>query len=66
MPNAVRSRSSVCGLVLLTRLTAIRVQAQADEIQVYKGWLAPVGVFNLTIHHNFTPKGIKTLRFRAP
>jgi hypothetical protein len=32
--------------------------AQADEIQVYDGGLAPVGTFNLTVHNNFTPKGL--------
>jgi hypothetical protein len=30
---------------------------QTDEIQVYDGGLAPPGVFNLTWHNNFTPKG---------
>ena len=34
--------------------------AQGDEIQVYDGGVAPRGVFNLTWHNNFTPKGIKT------
>jgi len=33
--------------------------AQSDEIQVYTGDLAPVGVFNLTWHNNYTPDGIK-------
>jgi hypothetical protein len=37
--------------------------AQADEIQVYDGGLAPVGTFNLTVHNNFTPKGIKEPAF---
>jgi hypothetical protein len=37
-----------------------RAFAQGDEIQVYDGGLAPKGVFNLTWHNNFTPKGIKT------
>lgn len=37
--------------------------AQSDEIQVYDGGLAPVGTFNLTLHNNFTPKGIKTPAF---
>jgi hypothetical protein len=37
--------------------------AQTDEIQVYTGDLAPVGVFNLTLHNNFTPKGITTPAF---
>jgi hypothetical protein len=37
--------------------------AQADEIQVYDGGLAGVGVFNLTVHNNFTPKGLKEPAF---
>lgn len=32
--------------------------AQTDEIQVYDGGLAAPGVFNLTLHSNFTPSGI--------
>ena len=39
------------------------VSAQGDEIQVYTGGLAPVGVFNLTWHNNYTPDGIKTPEF---
>jgi len=34
--------------------------AQTDEIQVYDGGLAAPGIFNLTWHNNFTPKGIDT------
>jgi len=34
--------------------------AQADEIQVYDGGLAAPGTFNLTLHTNFTPRGLKT------
>jgi len=37
--------------------------AQSDEIQVYTGDLAPVGVFNLTWHNNYTPDGIKEPAF---
>ncbi len=33
--------------------------AQSDEIQVYDGSLAPRGVVNLTLHNNFTPRGLK-------
>lgn len=40
-----------------------RASAQGDEIQVYDGGLAPKGVFNLTLHNNFTPKGVKTPTF---
>src|SRR3954468_1455950 len=37
--------------------------AQGDEIQVYDGGLAPVGVFNLTVHNNYTPDGLKDPSF---
>ncbi len=37
--------------------------AQTDEIQVYDGELAEKGVFNLTIHNNFTPKGLREAAF---
>src|SRR3954469_8403045 len=37
--------------------------AQSDEIQVYDGGLAPVGVFNLTWHNNFTPDGVTGAAF---
>jgi hypothetical protein len=40
-----------------------RAFAQGDEIQVYDGGLAAKGVFNLTWHNNFTPKGIKDPTF---
>ncbi len=39
------------------------VLAQTDEIQVYDGGLAPVGTFNLTVHNNFTPRGLTTPAF---
>jgi hypothetical protein len=51
-------------LLILTMIAAPRqVRAQGDEIQVYDGGLAPVGVFNITWHNNFTPKGIKEPAF---
>lgn len=37
--------------------------ALSDEIQVYTGDVAPVGVFNLTWHNNYTPHGLKTPDF---
>lgn len=42
---------------------AAPVFAQADEIQVYDGGLASPGVFNLTWHNNFTPRGIAAPAF---
>lgn len=58
-PTAIAALS----LVALT-LSAPRVgAAQADEIQVYDGGVAPPGVFNLTLHNNFTPNGLRTPAF---
>ena len=37
--------------------------AQTDEIQVYDGGLASVGTLNLTLHNNFTPRGLTTPAF---
>ena len=50
----------VMGAVCAAPATA---RAQADEIQVYDGGLAPVGTFNLTVHNNFTPRGLTTPAF---
>ena len=52
----------VMSAVLLALLPSV-ARAQADEIQVYDGGLAPKGVFNLTVHNNFTPKGDDTPAF---
>src|SRR3981081_4078580 len=49
-------------VIVLLALPALAF-AQADEIQVYDGGLAPVGTFNLTLHNNFTPKGLTTPAF---
>jgi hypothetical protein len=37
--------------------------AQTDEIQVYNAEIAAPGVFNLTLHDNYTPSGRKTPAF---
>jgi hypothetical protein len=37
--------------------------AQTDEIQVYNAEIAKPGVFNLTLHNNYTPDGAKTPAF---
>jgi hypothetical protein len=50
----------VCALLIIS---ARRASAQADEIQVYDGGLAAPGIFNLTWHNNFTPKGVDTSGF---
>jgi hypothetical protein len=53
----------VAALVLVLAGVAADASAQTDEIQVYDGNLADVGVFNLTWHNNYTPSGIKTAAF---
>ena len=52
-------------LAVFVGLAAAPVAAfgQSDEIQVYDGGIADKGVFNLTWHNNFTPRGVKTPAF---
>ena len=50
-------------LAVTLLVTPARAFAQADEIQVYDGGLAPRGVFNLTLHSNFTPRGVRKPAF---
>ncbi|MEO7192660.1 MAG: hypothetical protein ABI051_16535 [Vicinamibacterales bacterium] len=50
-------------MVAMTMAAPAVAFAQGDEIQVYDGGLAPVGTFNLTVHNNFTPRGIKEPAF---
>ncbi len=54
-----------CLLVAPLLLAALpgAARAQADEIQVYDGGLAAPGVFNLTLHNNYTPDGLSTPAF---
>src|SRR5262245_1042877 len=54
---------AVIGLAMVGCLLPSVARAQGDEIQVYTGGLAEVGVANLTWHNNFTPKGVKTPAF---
>ena len=60
---AQRSVVLVGLFVLAALVSASPAMAQGDEIQVYDGGLADVGVANLTWHNNFTPNGIKTPSF---
>jgi hypothetical protein len=46
----------ICGAPGLAR-------AQTDEIQVYNAEIAAPGVFNLTLHDNYTPEGLKKPAF---
>jgi hypothetical protein len=55
--NVRLAAGMIAGLVSLLPLDAAR--AQADEIQVYTGELAGVHEASLTLHANYTPRGIK-------
>src|SRR4051794_27830521 len=57
MHAAVRA---MCAVAVAVYLVTGVASAQTDEIQVYDGGLAPVGTFNLTVHNNFTPRGLTT------
>jgi len=54
--------AAVVAMLLLLLGTAAAF-AQTDEIQVYDAEIAAPGVFNLMVHNNFTPSGLKTPRF---
>ncbi len=54
---------SASALLLGTVITPTVASAQADEIQVYQGGLADPGTFNITLHNNYTPKGIAVAGF---
>jgi hypothetical protein len=49
--------------LIVSVICPIPASAQTDEIQVYTGEIAPVGVFNLTWHNNYTPSGQKNPAF---
>jgi hypothetical protein len=55
----------LAGLFIALMVLPRAASAQTDEIQVYTGGLADPGVFNLTLHNNFTPDGIKTPAFEG-
>src|SRR5204863_9421060 len=61
----IRPIMRVLTVVILTAMLAVPrlAWAQTDEIQVYDGGLAAPGIFNLTLHSNFTPNGVKTPAF---
>ena len=50
-------------IVLLLLFGMATASAQTDEIQVYDAEIAAPGVFNLMVHNNFTPEGLKSPRF---
>lgn len=62
MPLVFVRRALLFAMLCLVLSPAL-ARAQGDEIQVYDGGLAPVGMLNLTLHNNFTPDGIKDPAF---
>ena len=56
-------RAVLCALAVASALSPVAAYAQTDEIQVYDGGLAGKGKFNLTLHNNFTPRGVKVPGF---
>jgi hypothetical protein len=62
----ILARTHFRGLaVMIVALLAVPAAAvaQTDEIQVYDGDIAERGVFNLTLHNNFTPVGLNAPAF---
>jgi hypothetical protein len=49
--------------ILLAVAGAGMASAQTDEIQVYDAEIAEPGIFNLELHNNFTPDGLKKPAF---
>lgn len=58
-----RLKAAVFQVVMAWLLGCRIASAQTDEIQVYDAEIAQPGVFNLMVHNNFTPQGLKTPRF---
>jgi hypothetical protein len=59
----VRRLRALALLALALGATPRPALGQSDEIQVYDGGLAEPGKFNLTLHNNFTPRGVTTPAF---
>ena len=50
----------LCWTAIAFAATPVLSLAQTDEIQVYDANIAEKGKFNLMLHNNFTPSGVKT------
>jgi hypothetical protein len=57
------ARISIALIVGCLGLWPLHASAQTDEIQVYQGDIADVGVFNLTWHNNYIASGSRTPAF---
>ena len=62
MKRLKRAIQAIAGFLLLLFWSAT-ASAQTDEIQVYDAEIARPGVFNLMVHNNFTPDGLRMPRF---
>src|SRR6266705_3892146 len=60
LPMETRAMAAIAPGLIAVPVVAF---AQTDEIQVYDGAIAAPGVFNLTWHNNFTPRGQKEPAF---
>jgi hypothetical protein len=58
-----RMRLAASLAVTVIAVAARTALAQTDEIQVYNAEIAAPGVFNLTLHNNYTPDGLKQPAF---
>jgi hypothetical protein len=71
MPHTMTHSSRTSRLAVLLALAAAGLarpavaaaQGPTDEIQVYDAGIAAVGKFNLTLHTNFTPDGVRDAAF---
>jgi hypothetical protein len=59
----IRHGTTSLGILLLSLGGFSAARAQTDEIQVYNAEIAAPGVFNLTLHDNYTPNGRKAAEF---
>jgi hypothetical protein len=55
--GATLAMRAVRALTILCLLGCRLACAQTDEIQVYNAEITPPGMFNLTLHNNYTPSG---------
>lgn len=53
----IASSIRFAAIVAIACLLALPCSAQTDEIQVYDAEIAAPGIFNLTLHDNYTPSG---------
>jgi hypothetical protein len=62
-PAVVRLAAGLFALAGVSFVCISPASAQTDEIQVYDAQIAAPGVFNLTLHDNYTPSGGATAAY---